>query len=235
MKLDISDIIADFPAFQVAAVVATDLEIAASRPAALEALIAARVDDCQSRWRDVALADIPGIKAWRVAYRAFGIKQTSYRSSVERLIKNVLAGRDLVAINGFVDCYNAVSLSHVFPLGADDLDKVTGDLAFRYSRPGDTFMDMAAGGVDGVVESPPKPGEVVYVDGDKVLCRRWNWRQDARSLVGTETRRAVVTVQANGSEGLKGAVADLTDLLERFCAARVTVAIASARDPVVTL
>ena len=28
---------------------------------------------------------------------------------------------------------------------------------------------------------PPKEGEVVYADARHVLCRRWNWRQDART------------------------------------------------------
>lgn len=235
MKLDITDIAGDFPDYRVAALVATDLTIAPERPADLDSLITERLAASRNRWRDVVLADIPGLKAWRKAYRAFGIKQTSYRSSVERLIKNVLASRDLVAINGFVDCYNVVSISHVFPAGADDLDKIAGDIAFRYSRPDDDFRDMAAGGVDGGATSPPKPGEVVYADAEKVLCRRWNWRQDARSLVTPETRRAVVTIQSNGTDGLDAAIADLADLLRRFCSARVDATIADADNPVVAL
>ena len=41
---------------------------------------------------------------------------------------------------------------------------------------------------------PPKVGEVVYADARHVLCRRWNWRQDARSAVSTQTRRVALTV-----------------------------------------
>ena len=92
------------------------------------------------------MSQIPGIAAWRAAYKGFGIKQTRYRSSVERLVKNVLAGRPLARVNAFVDLYNAVSLAHVLPLGADDLDRVTPPLAFRYAREGDSFVDMARGG-----------------------------------------------------------------------------------------
>ena len=86
------------------------------------------------------------VAAWRAAYKAFGIKQTRYRSSVERLVKNVLAGRELARINGFVDLYNAVSLAHVLPLGSDDLDKVMPPLVFRYARGADSF-DASARGV----------------------------------------------------------------------------------------
>ena len=216
MRIDISDVIGGFPEFQVAVIVATDLRIADTRPAGLAAEIAAREAACRERWAGIELSEIPRIAVWRKAYRAFGIKKTSYRCSVERLVKNVLAGRGLPAINAFVDAYNAVSLAHVMPLGADDLDRVVGDLAFRYSRPGDSFLDMA-GGEDGASAEPafdpPKPGEVVYADGEKVLCRRWNWRQDARSLVSPATRRAVVTIQANGHGALDAAAADFIGLV----------------------
>jgi DNA/RNA-binding domain of Phe-tRNA-synthetase-like protein len=234
MRIDITDIAGDFPDFRVAIVIADDLTIPAERPYDLDALIRAREEACRARWAGHELAEIPGIAAWRRAYRAFGIKRTSYRSSVERLVKNVLADRPLPGINGFVDAYNAVSLTHVFPLGADDLDAVSGDIAFRRSRPGDTFLDMAAGeGED--PNDPPKPGEVVFADARKVLCRRWNWRQDARSLVGPTSRRAVVSVQANGPGNPELAVADLVDLIRRFCGGRTAVTWADASSPVADL
>jgi DNA/RNA-binding domain of Phe-tRNA-synthetase-like protein len=149
-------------------------------------------------------------------------------------VKNVLAGRSLPAVNGFVDAYNAVSLAHVLCLGADDLDRVAGDLAFRLARPGDSFVDMGAEeGED--PHDPPKEGEVVYADSEKVLCRRWNWRQDARSVITPATRRAVVTVQSNGAGDLDAAVADLVELIGRFCGAGAKVAVADLANPVVPL
>lgn len=231
MRLDISDIAADFPEYRLAVVVAAGLDIPADRPAALGGMIAEREAALRARWAGMELSEIPGVAAWRRAYRAFGIKKTSYRSSVERLVKNALAERPLPAINGFVDCYNAVSLTHVFPLGADDLDKVSGDIAFRYARPDDSFLDMGSEAQN----DTPKPGEVVYSDAKKVLCRRWNWRQDQRSLVSPDTRRAIVTVQANGWGDPDAAVADLVDLIGRFCGGTSAVTWASAADPVVEL
>jgi DNA/RNA-binding domain of Phe-tRNA-synthetase-like protein len=230
MRIDISEISPAFPDFRVAVVVASGLAIPPARPAELAALIAERESACRARWHGTELSEIPGIAVWRAAYRAFGIKKTSYRCSVERLVKNVLADRPLPEINAFVDAYNAVSLVHVMPAGADDLACLVGDIAFRYTRPGDTFLDMAGEG--GPVSDPPKDGEVVYADAEKVLCRRWNWRQDARSLVTPETNRAVVTVQANGAGDLDSAVADLSDLLPRFCGASVAVAVAARTSPV---
>lgn len=236
MQIDISDVIGTFPDFSVAVLTCEDLMIPAVRPALLDAEIQKREAGIRATWGETPLAEIPGITVWRQAYKQFGVKKTSYRSSVERLVKNALADRPLPAINGFVDCYNAVSLSHIFPAGADDLDNVSGNIAFRFSRDGDSFLDMGATDESGTpLSAPPKTGEVVYADDEKVLCRRWNWRQDARSVVTQITRRAVVTIQANGTGDLRAAVDDLTHLLRETCGGRINVVIANAGQPVVDL
>ena len=224
MQISIADITSAFPNYRVAFVVAEGLTIAPERPAALDVLIAEREAQACARWSGTQLAAVPGIAAWRAAYKGFGIKQTRYRSSVERLVKNVLAGRALARVNAFVDLYNAVSLEHVLPLGADDLDRVTPPFSFRYARTSDSIVDMAEADEGGEPEAP-KPGEVVYGDADHVLCRRWNWRQDARSVIRPATRRAVVTVQSNGAGEVAAAADDLVDLIEKFCGGVCRVAV----------
>ena len=238
MRIDIAELTEAFPDFRVAVVTFHGLAVPASRPGGLDAEIARREAEIRARFAGMELSEIPGVAAWRRAYRAFGIKKTSYRSSVERLIKNQLADRPLPAINAFVDAYNAVSIAHVLPIGADDLDAVSGDIAFRYARPGDSFLDMAGsedGESDGPVDDPPKAGEVVYADAAKVLCRRWNWRQDARSLVGIGTVRAVVTIQSNGEGDIEAAAADLTGLVLANCGGRAASTIADRSRPIVDL
>jgi DNA/RNA-binding domain of Phe-tRNA-synthetase-like protein len=229
ITVSIEAILEAFPAARIAVVVAEDVTIAPERSAELDALVRGREQAARERWSGTELASIPGIAAWRAAYKGFGIKQTRYRSSVERLVKNVLAGRELARVNGFVDLYNAVSLAHVLPLGADDLDRVTAPLAFRFARETDTFVDMAGEDPEG---SAPKPGEVVYADeAGKVLCRRWNWRQDARSLITPDTRRAVVTLQSNGWGDVEAAAADLMGLIGRFCGGANRTGMLDSRQP----
>ena len=202
MHISIADITNAFPDYRVAVVVAEGLTIAPERPRRARCADRASARRRRARqWGGTELSQIPGVAAWRAAYKGFGIKQTRYRSSVERLVKNVLAGRPLARVNAFVDLYNAVSLAHVLPLGADDLDKVTPPLAFRYAREGDSFVDMAEAGEE---PEAPKAGEVVYADAAHVLCRRWNWRQDARTLITPATTRAVVTVQAQRRRRCRG-------------------------------
>jgi DNA/RNA-binding domain of Phe-tRNA-synthetase-like protein len=232
-NLSIADVAERFPDFRVALVVADNLAIAAARSAALVAEIADMENACRARWGGVELSAIPGVAAWRAAYKGFGIKRTSYRSSVERLIKRVLAGGALPEVNALVDLYNVVSLSSELCLGCDDLDRIEGDLEFRFSRAGDTFLDMGAeAGED--PNDPPKVGEVVYADARHVLCRRWNWRQDARSAVSAHTRGAALTVQSNGAGDVEAAAARLTALIERECGGQCRIVVADRERPVVT-
>jgi DNA/RNA-binding domain of Phe-tRNA-synthetase-like protein len=229
-----SELVPRFPQFRVAVVVAERLDLPSERPPALDALIAERERACRERWAGYELSAIPGVAVWRTAYKGFGVKKTSYRSSVERLVKRVKAGERLPPVNALVDVYNAVSLTHVFCCGADDLDRLAPPLAFRFARAGDGFVDMGAEpGED--PNDPPKEGEVVYADSRHVLCRRWNWRQDGRTGISTDTRRAVITIQANGWGDLAVAVQDLAALAEQFCGAEVRAGVADAQAPVVAL
>ena len=213
---------------------AEPLAIAPARSAALAHDIAAAEADCRARWEGVELSAIPGVAAWRAAYKGFGIKRTSYRSSVERLIKRVLAGQPLPEINALVDLYNLVSLTSGLCLGCDDLDKTEGDLVFRFSKPGDSFVDMGAeAGED--PDDPPKEGEVVYADARHVLCRRWNWRQDARTASSENTRRAVLTVQSNGAGDAAAAAALLARLIARECGAQSRIEVLDRGRPAAVL
>ena len=234
ITLSIEELLPRFPDFRVAAIVVDGISATIERSPTLDALIAEREEACRARWNRLELSEIPGIAVWREAYKRFGIKKTSYRSSVERLLKRVKAGERLPAVNTLVDLYNVVSLSHVFCCGADDLDKVEAPLAFRFSRDGDTFIDMAAQ-EGGEPNDPPKEGEVVYADLRHILCRRWNWRQDARTGIDLGTRRAIVTIQGNGWGDVDAAVAEFADLVRDHCSATPYAEIADAGRPVVSV
>ncbi|MEM7026514.1 MAG: hypothetical protein AAF637_28645 [Pseudomonadota bacterium] len=90
-------------------------------------------------------------------------------------------------------------------------------------------------GQEGAENDPPKTGEVVLAAGSNVLCRRWNWYQDAGSPIRAETTRAFVTIQSNGEGDLNAAAEDLVDLLARFAGARCSVTVASSDNQVVEL
>ena len=232
MNFSIEPILGAFPAYRCGVVLAEIEAVPEGRAPMLDAAIAAAELDARSRYDLETVGEIPAIRDWRKAYRAFGIKKTSYRCSVERLLRGVLQGRGLPRVNGFVDAYNLVSLRHLAPLGADDLDRVSGGLAFRYATPDDSFIAL---GDESATEDPPKDGEIVYADGTKVLCRRWNWYQDARSPITLASRRAIVTVQGLETADVASAVADLRTMLAEHARARSAAAFLDAGNPAVNL
>ena len=234
LTFTIVEIIEQFEAFRIGIVVASGLTIQPERPPALEQAILVAEQEAAPALAATALADIPELRCWREAYKAFGVKKTSYRSSVERLLKRVQQGSGLTRVNTLVDVYNLISLRYRMPVGADDLDKVVSPLGFRFARPGDTFIAL---GDETGEPDPPAPGEVVYTDAEKLLCRRWNWYQDARSPISAKTTRAVLTVQALEPTAtlVEEAVQHLCNLLATYCDARASWAIADRDKPEVRL
>lgn len=231
VSLDISEVLPRFASFRVALVAADGMTIAAERAPELEAFVTEAERAAQAMLGDADIASVPEVKAWREAYKGFGVKKTSYRSSVERLLKNVQRGAGLPRVNALVDAYNAVSIRYRMPVGADDLDRVVPPLAFRFARDGDSFVALGGDGQD----DPPKPGEVVYADAEKCLCRRWNWYQDGRSAITLATQSAVLTVQALGEGPVETAAEELAALLVQRCGAAVRWVVADRGRPVASV
>jgi DNA/RNA-binding domain of Phe-tRNA-synthetase-like protein len=123
-------------------------------------------------------ATLPHIAAWRDAYRAFGAKAQRTPCSAEALLKRVAGGEGLPAINQLVDLYNAVSVEFLLPVGGEDLARIAGASRLTIATGAEPFDTLRSG--EPLVEHPA-PGEVVWIDEAGVTCRRWNWRQCART------------------------------------------------------
>jgi len=136
--------------------------------------------------------DDPRIASWHAAYRRFGTNPRRQRPSVDALTRRLARTGHLPRISPFVDCYNLVSVTHVVPAGAFDLDAVDGDIVVRFAEPGDAFTPL--GEPDNVEE--PHDGEVVYADATGVLTRHWNHRDADRSKVTPTSRRVLVVLEA---------------------------------------
>ena len=147
--------------------------------------------EAESRQRavfgDTKPASHPHIAAWRAVYESFGAKPKKFLCSVEALLNRTLKGNNLPAINYVVDAYNAVSISHVLPVGGEDLDRLESDLVLTFATGSEPFDTMENGEA---VITYPEPGEVVFADSAGVTCRRWNWRQCRRTALTPATRNA---------------------------------------------
>lgn len=207
------DIFADHPQYRRGVIVLKALDN--SRPdAALTALL--RQAEVELRQRiEGNPADYPPIAAWRDAYRLFGAKPSEHRSSIEALSRRVLKPDSLPDINPLVDIGNLVSLRHVLPAGVHPVGPESKHLTLRKTVAEDRFL---AGPGDAL--ETPSPGEVVLAAGNRVLTRRWTWRQagDTRTLADTDC----VFFDIDGlppisRENVLAAIFDIVSLVERYC------------------
>jgi DNA/RNA-binding domain of Phe-tRNA-synthetase-like protein len=158
--------------------------------------------------------DLPHVAQWREAFRGFGAKPQRTRPSVEALLRRV--GNGLPRIDRITDVYNAVSIAFLLPVGGEDLARYAGPARLVRAHDDENFDTVADG--QPVVEHP-EPGEVIWRDDRGVTCRRWNWRQCARTRITATTTTAVFILDglaALGPAGLHAAAAELTESLARL-------------------
>jgi DNA/RNA-binding domain of Phe-tRNA-synthetase-like protein len=204
-----------FPEASIGIVIADNIDNRRHEAAARDELASA-VAAARDAIGEADLATHPAVAPWREAYRRFGMKPSRYRSSIENLLRS-LRGEGPRGINPLVDCYNAVSLRHLLPCGGEDLAAVRGDLRLTRALGGELFVPLGS-----TEEQPPEAGEVVYADDLGTICRAWNWREAERTKLTTETRRAVLVIEAlppRTSADLQAACDDLAALLSQHLGA----------------
>jgi DNA/RNA-binding domain of Phe-tRNA-synthetase-like protein len=161
-----------------------------------DGLVGGPSDGQSGRWLQAAAAAAadpagdPHVAAWHDAYRAFGAKPKRTRPSVDALLRR--AGTGLPQVNRVVDAYNAVSVSHVLPIGGEDCDAYNGPGRLIRAAGGEPF-DTSANGAP--VTDAAEPGEVVWRDDTGVTCRRWNWRQCRRTQITEVTASAFFVLE----------------------------------------
>jgi DNA/RNA-binding domain of Phe-tRNA-synthetase-like protein len=184
----------------------------------------------RSELAGVALPEHPRIAPWREAYRKFGVAPKRATSSIENLLRRVLRGEEMRPINRLVDLYNVVSLRHLLPVGGEDLGCIEGDVRLGFAAADEPPVALL-----GEAEArPPHPGEVIYRDAVGTLCRRWNWKEAARTKLTAETTGALLVIEAlppAGKEDVERALADLVALVSRFCGGRVEADLLDASHP----
>lgn len=178
-----------------------------------DAALAAAEGQARELLAETPVEEIAQVAAWREAFRSFRVKPRSAVSSLEALLKRVDDG--LPRIDRLTDHYNAISVSRLVPFGGEDLDAYVRAPRLVVATGEETFDAVERGEV---VQTAPKPGEVVWRDDVGVTCRRWNWRQCARTRLTPETRHALYIIDGLGptaAADAQGAGDDLVTLLRR--------------------
>ncbi len=163
---------------------------------------------------------LPKIKDWRDAYSKFGCKPSSYRSSVEALLRRITKNNFIRDISTAVDLYNLVSIKHQLCVGAMDLSNVSGDIFLTKTGDNDFFQ-----GIGEDQKSKVCQGEVAYKDeqGD-ILCRAWNYRESDKSKItegSTEIFFLIEGLASSSNDEILAAVEELSLLIEKYCGAKL--------------
>jgi lysyl-tRNA synthetase class 2 len=181
--------------------------------------------------RDASLTEIkshPRIASWRQAYSDFGVNPNKFYCSIESLGRRARKGDQLPYINTLVALFNYFSLKHMVPSGGDDLDRVEGNLCLALAKGNEPFTPLGAAAIE-----YPAPGEVIYVDDRKVMCRCWNWRQGDQTKLGPETRDVAMNVDCLPPvlRGEAEAITrELAELVRHFCGGEVRYFLLDARQ-----
>jgi DNA/RNA-binding domain of Phe-tRNA-synthetase-like protein len=184
------DVFKKFPGFVRGVVLAYDVKNGPS-PDELIRELRAEEEALRKKITIETIIEHPGIKAWREAFRSLGMKPSEFRPSIEGLARRVLHGDPLPAINTLVDIGTLISLRYLVPAGAHAIDVLTQDIALRPATGTEVFTALGSD----VVEHP-NPGEIIFVEGEVVLTRRWVWRQSNHTLTLPETTAIEFNIDA---------------------------------------
>jgi len=179
------------------------------------------------------LSEHPNIASWRDAYRTFGARPGKFRSSVEAMARRVLQGQNLPSINILVDIGNIISLRHLIPAGGHATDVLTQDIELRLATGEEEFTPFGS-----ETTEHPVPGEIVFVEGNEVLTRRWTWRQASHTLTLPETTAIELNIDGlppvSASE-IEEACSEAIEMIEHYCGGDTHRQLLTQANPIIRL
>ncbi|MFC2172073.1 tyrosine--tRNA ligase [Acidobacteriota bacterium] len=178
-----------------------------------------------------APAEHPRINCWKKALAATGGEHQRVRSSIENLVLKVAGGNEIPFRSTVVAIANHISLKYLVPCGITDLDRITGNLTLCKALGSESFS-----GPEGTER--PEPAEIILKDDEKVVLRRWVWRQDQATMVDELSRNIALHVDLLPEfppEEEKDLVEELAALLSSHCKAETSVFRIDAKTPEVQI
>jgi len=223
-----SEVFGNYPGYVRGVVVANDIRNGDS-PAALVQMLREAEAGLRARLKPDAVAQDPRIASWREAYRAFGAKPSEFRPSMEAMARRVLKNNEIPSISTLVDIGNVLSLRRLVPAGGHAIGTLTQDIALRPATGEEEFVAFGS-----EVMEHPLPGEIVFVEGNTVLTRRWTWRQARHTLIVPETTALELNV-----DGLPPVTPveveeicrEAMELIGRFCGGNMRYELLTQQNP----
>lgn len=140
-----------------------------------------------------SLTEEPRIREWRKAYQAIGVRPSTYKSSAEQLARRLLKGSWISTPLPLVNLYSAVSVKHLTPMGAYDVERLPApSVVLRFPREGDVFHPLGGRPED----MPLRPDVVVYASGSEITCWAFNHRDSVNTCLLPETDLGLFMAEA---------------------------------------
>jgi DNA/RNA-binding domain of Phe-tRNA-synthetase-like protein len=232
LNYSIEGVVERFPGINIGVLRGEGLKITKTKPELdtfkLEALRAG-----MNRIGSDPISQHPYIASWRNLYRSFGTKAADFHSSTEALVRRAIKTQQLPQINTAVDTYNAVSIKHLVPMGGFDTDHVVGDISLRFSSGNEAFTGLGSD-----EREYTYPGEVVYTDAERILTRRWNYRDCVETMITEKTVNLVMFIDGSPETPrveVDEALKELLSRLQQYCGGSYSRQIANSETPVVDI
>ncbi len=154
----------------------------------------------------------PSISLWRKIYEEdFQVKAKTYRSSIEALVRRVVTGKEIWNICNVVDLYNCCSILSLLPMGGYDLKKISGGIAIRYGKEGETFC-----GLGEREKTPIQSSHVVYADAERILCWLWNHKDSAETCIDATSQDVLFFIDSFERDRVEAALKQLGENLTKI-------------------
>ncbi|MBQ1377757.1 MAG: hypothetical protein IIY77_07275, partial [Lachnospiraceae bacterium] len=165
----------------------------------------------QELLKEVSLKSLEDLAVYHEEMRALGINPNKYPVSVEALLTRCVKRGELPLLTDAVNAGNYISLKYRMPVGAHDIDSLTGDLEVRMAEEADVQNPENTLDGDALTE-----GETVYISGNTVRTRRYVWRQTGAGRLDESAKNIVFPIDGNvrNEEKLNEALEELAALLE---------------------
>jgi DNA/RNA-binding domain of Phe-tRNA-synthetase-like protein len=148
------------------------------------------------------------VAQWRSVFRDTGVNPGKFRSSLEATLRRAVDGQLKPLGLALVDVGTIATLRHLVPIGVHVLDELPlAELILAPASGREIFEPL-----EGPVQAP-EAGEIVYKCEDRVLTRRWVWRQGRYGSVTTTSRMVAINIDLLAPTNEDEIVRDLTALL----------------------
>jgi DNA/RNA-binding domain of Phe-tRNA-synthetase-like protein len=223
-----NEIFSLFPDYSRGVVLAYDV-INRESPKDLVSLLREAEASVRDRMNMKDLAEYPKIKAWREAYRQFGAKPSEFRSSTEAMARRALRQDPIPSINALVDIGNIMSLKYTVNVGGHAIDVIKEDITLRLATGDEKFIALGSDQIES-----PVPGEIIFVEGNNVLTRRWTWRQAIHTLTVLTTKSIEYNIDGLPPVSVlevETICTEIAEIVNHFCGGRIRYGVLNLSNP----